>query len=303
MIVAISSMIHIELLSFSSRLSPEQDPVFNVSPKTPPVVSPIGKSSHLSPRALDQLSPLFQKMEIENPPSLVAPSTTADDLLASIQRSPGTSLHSRNASLPPVGLPLLGNSIWSTTASSSAPQYSRATVALGNGSSYTAQTSRATLPPQSKLASPTHWQSSLPPVNAISGYSTLPTSLSASNGFAAEQPLHGIHQRMSSQPAMPLHSSTFSSLPPQQQLDHLGPSLYRHEQPTLNEPAHPAGSSFSGRLPPTGYTGAYSSPPANAYYRQPQSNFYDTAQQLRREQTFHSPFTTSTISNIWGSPG
>ena len=93
MIVGISSMIHIELLSFSSRLSPEQDPVFNVSPKTPPVVSPIGKSSHLSPRALDQLSPLFQKMEIENPPSLVAPSTTADDLLASIQRSPGTSLH------------------------------------------------------------------------------------------------------------------------------------------------------------------------------------------------------------------
>ncbi|KAI0088293.1 hypothetical protein BDY19DRAFT_950147 [Irpex rosettiformis] len=277
----------------SARLSPKQDPVFSVSPK-----SPMGKGNTLSPRRLDA----------EKSPPLVVPPTTAEDILNSITRSPGTSHHTRNSSLPPVSLPLLGNSIWSTSTNAGTPHYSRTTVALGNGLSYSPQT----IPPSPQvsatvshntLASPSRWQSTLPAASALPNYS----GGSALNGFITNQPLHGIHQRVASQPAIPSRSSTLSSLPPQRHSDLLDPSLYSHRQATLNDPGNPKGSDFFGRLPPIGYTGAYSpAPNVNSYYRQSQPDFYDVgapAQQLRREQNLHSPFPTSTISNIWGSPG
>jgi hypothetical protein len=276
---------------------------FGSLPMTPPTMSPRGTNGSMNPPRLDQLSPIFRQMELERPsvnPSAVT--TTADDLLKDMMgstRSPRGASHARGSSLPPVSLLLTGNTIWSTNADVSNTQYPKNNAQLGNGVSY----APPALPfsPNNALVSPPIWQSGLPPTSALVGN----PNGSVANTLVQNPSLHGMHQRIPSQPHVPFQPNMFMPISQQRHLEPLSSSF--SESTALHEPTEFAGSNMLTRPPPSNYARVY--PPAHAaneYHQPQQTDFYDlgaSAQRLRREQAFHSPFPPSSISNIWGNPG
>ena len=194
-----------------------------------------------------------------------------------------------------------GNSIWSPSVENSTSTYSRNSLNLANGRSYISppsQPSTAPLPlTHNSLAPSQSWQP-LPPNS-----SGLPNHLngSLSDPFVQQQTFAASHQRMLSDPL----SSLRSSLAPPQLYESLNANIY--STGAINEPLDVSHAGFVGRPAANGLTNAGPTlPAASNYYRQPQPDMFavnQSANHLRREQVYHSPFQASSISNIWGSPG
>lgn len=268
------------------------------------------------PYQVDPLSPMFKQMELDRSPPHSAPAavqpTTAEDLLNNVMgstRSPGLPPHARGAPGPPVNLLFgaggLTNSIWSPSVDNSTT-YTRSNAPLGNGRTYPSQSTHSQplapsmpLPPtQSSLASSQPWHA-LPKTTT-----TLPSHLNGniSIPFVQQQAFATSHQRIPSDSLGGFRSPTLVQQP---LYDSLNSSIY--SAGTIGEPMDMSHSGLVGRGPTSGFGGTYSPPTASGgYYRQAQPDMFTVthpSNHLRREQAFHSPFQTSSISNIWGTPG
>lgn len=266
---------------------------------------------------MDPLSPMFKQMELERSPPSAAPMavqpTTAEDLLNNVMgitRSPPVPQHGRVASVPPVNLLFgsgaLGNSIWSPSADNSAPTYARNNLSLANGRSYPSQPSQPLAPSlpltQSSLASSQSWQPLPSNPTMVPSYVNGPLS----GPFVQQQTYGASHQRI---PSKPLHSFRSGMSPPLPSQPLYESSLHANVYGTgmINEPMDVSNAGLVGRSATHGFTGGYSSPPAsNNFYQQSQPDMFaigHPSNHIQHEQDFHSPFQTSSISNIWGAPG